>query len=325
MNKLIIKRILFITLLYGIPAFALLLGLLTLSYLKVQNRNMEYLINEVNLSNKIEEINNLLNSDNFENLKKIDVLFQYKNTELNNINNSFTSDYNELNDIYKEKNIELSSLNIVLNYLQAENEKLNLEYESIKSHTINNVITINQYPAYPNGCELVALDILLKYYNVDVSVDDIIIATPIGKTPYYSNGVSYGGDPNYTFLGNPRSYSGWGIWDKGLESIANSFKPGVINGTGMEFDEVLKLVYNDRPVIVWTSINLYSPFVSKKWIVPETGETIYWKSYNHAVVVIGYNENEIIISDPINGKIRNMDRSRFINIYNFMDKRAIYY
>ena len=152
MNKLIINRTLFITLLYGIPAFALLLGLLTLSYLKVQNRNMEHLINEVNLSNKIEEINNLLNSDNFENLKKIDVLFQYKNTELNNINNSFTSDYNELNDIYKEKNIELSSLNIVLNYLKVENEKLNLEYESIKSHTINNVITINQYPAYPNGC-----------------------------------------------------------------------------------------------------------------------------------------------------------------------------
>ena len=93
----------------------------------------------------------------------------------------------------------------------------------------------------------------------------------------------------------------------------------------MDFEEIIKLVYHDRPVIVWTSINLLKPYIAKTWYNSKYGETIYWKNYNHAVVVIGYNDNEIIISDPINGKIRNMNRKKFIDVYNYMGKRTIYY
>ena len=93
----------------------------------------------------------------------------------------------------------------------------------------------------------------------------------------------------------------------------------------MDFQEVIKLVKNNRPVIVWTSINSINPYISKSWIYKPTGETITWKNWNHAVVVIGYTENTIIISDPINGQIRNMNRQTFINIYNFMGKKALYY
>lgn len=106
---------------------------------------------------------------------------------------------------------------------------------------------------------------------------------------------------------------------------ANKFKPDVINGTGMEFDTIIKLIKNNRPVIVWTSINLKTPYVHKTWIYKPTGEVITWKNYNHAVVVIGYTENTIIVSDPINGKIRSFDKEKFINVYNYMGKRAIYY
>lgn len=325
MNKTIIKRILFIMLIYGIPAFALLFGLFFLSYLKTQNNDMEYLINSVDLENKIKEINSLLDNDKFEGIQKVSTIFGTNNDNLNEINTSFNEGYYNLNTEYINRNKVLENLDSELNNLQSINDILNIEYNDIKAHTIQNIITINQYPKYPNGCELVALDILLNYYGINVSIDEIINETPKGKTPYYYNGTLYGGNPNYEFLGNPKSLSGWGIWDKGLENVANKFKPGVINGTGMDFNDIIKLVYNDRPVIVWTSINLINPFVSKKWIVPDTGETIYWKSYNHAVVVIGYNENEIIISDPINGKIRNMNRKKFIDVYNFMDKRAIYY
>ena len=324
MNKLLIKKILFIIIVYGIPSFILLFGLYTLSYLKEQNRNMKSIINNVNLNNKINEVNNLLDSNNFKGIKKLNILLS-ANDELDKISNTISDNYNDLLDEYSKKNKELNDLTTVKKFVSTINTSLKQEYNSIRSHTIKNVVTINQFPKYPNGCELVALDILLKYYGVNVTVDEIISATPIGKTPYYSNGVLYGGNPNYEFLGNPKSYSGWGIWDKGLANVANKFKPNVINGTGMDFEDILKLVYNDRPVIVWTSISLIKPYVANKWTDPKTGEQIVWKRFNHAVVVIGYNDNEIIISDPINGKIRYMNRKKFIDVYNFMDKKVIYY
>lgn len=142
---------------------------------------------------------------------------------------------------------------------------------------------------------------------------------------YYENGILYGGNPNYEFLGNPSSNSGWGIWDQGLAITANKFKSGIINGTGMDFNNIIKLIKNNRPVIIWTSINLKNPYVYKSWIYQPTGEIITWKNYNHAVVVIGYTEDEIIVSDPINGKIKSFNKQKFINVYNYMGKRAIYY
>ena len=321
-NKLI-KKVLFLILMYGIPSFALLFGLFTLSILRSQNNDLQYLINEVNMESKIEKVNALLSNTNTD-ITPLDILL--KNGEnINSIETEFNNTYDLLNSDNTDKQSELDDLNKKKNEIKTKNDELLVQYNALSSHLIKNVITINQYPKYPNGCELVALDILLKYYNVNASVDDIIKVLPMGKTPYYSNGKLYGGNPNYEFLGDPRLTSGWGIWDKGLAKVAENFKPNVINGTGMDFDEILKLVYNDRPVVVWTSINLINPYIANKWIYKETGEQIVWKRFNHAVVVIGYNKDNIIISDPINGKIRYMNRTKFINVYNFMGKRAIYY
>ena len=87
-------------------------------------------------------------------------------------------------------------------------DELNNKFVKMTLKMIPNVITFNQYPNYPNGCEAVALYILLKYYNVNVSVDRVMDSLPIGKTPYLVDGVLHGGDPNYEFLGDPRSDDG---------------------------------------------------------------------------------------------------------------------
>lgn len=236
------------------------------------------------------------------------------NSDIANLEN----ENNDLRDIISEKEKEIS-------LKKQEYQTLKKQYTDISTHIVSDIITYNQNPKYPNGCEAVALYIMLKHYGVDVTVDSIIDALPRGNTPHYVNGVLYGGDPNYEFLGDPRSDDGWGIYDKGLAPIANKFKSGIINGTGMDFNKIFSLINENRPVLVWTSMDMKKPFVSTSWISEKTGEKIIWKRYNHAVLVIGYNDDSVIVSDPINGRIRYFDRDTFISIYDFMGRKALYY
>lgn len=62
---------------------------------------------------------------------------------------------------------------------------------------IDNLPAVNQFPDYPVGCESVALYQLLKYYNVDVTIENIVEKSKKSKTPYEEDGVLYGGDSEY--------------------------------------------------------------------------------------------------------------------------------
>lgn len=63
-----------------------------------------------------------------------------------------------------------------LSELEKEYSRLLKEYETKNTFYITGVPFINQYPNYPTGCESVALTILLKYYGVSVTPDDVIEA-----------------------------------------------------------------------------------------------------------------------------------------------------
>lgn len=67
------------------------------------------------------------------------------------------------------------------------------------------------------------------------------------------------------------------------------------------------------------------PYISQTWTYKPTGELISWKANEHAVVVIGYNDKYVIISDPIGGSIKYQSRSVFEQRYNYYGKRALYY
>ena len=51
-------------------------------------------------------------------------------------------------------------------------------YQEKNIFYITGVPLINQYPNYPRGCETVALTILLNYYGIMVTPDDIISVLP---------------------------------------------------------------------------------------------------------------------------------------------------
>ena len=191
---------------------------------------------------------------------------------------------------------------------------------------IENFPVLNQYPDYPVGCESVALYTLLKYYDVDVTVEDIINKLKKGERPHYEGETMYGGNPETEFLGDPKDIYSYGVYEGPIEEVANSFKPGIKNISGTDLNDVLKLVDMGHPVQVWSSINCLPPKIADHtWIDRKTGKEIIWKQPFHSLVLVGYSKDKVVVSDPDKGAIREFDRKKFENAYNFFGKRALYY
>lgn len=220
---------------------------------------------------------------------------------------------------------KVTSLETKLNSLESEYSKLLKENEKKNTFYITNFPFINQYPNYPTGCESVALTMLLKYHGVSVTPDSIIKKLPKGKLPYQKNGKTYGGNPEVEFIGNPYSLNSYGVYEKPIVEVANKYKPGIKNITGTNFNRVLEIVGTGKPVMVWTSMYLAAPYISSSWIYEPTGEKIYWKANEHAVVIIGYTKDKVIIADPIDGQMKYQSLSIFRERYNYYGKKALHY
>ena len=253
-------------------------------------------------------------------LKKI--IDDINNNKANSM--KYIVDKNEEKNKLKKQKEELNNQYMVLKK-KKETEERSKKKEDNNSYMIDNVITFNQHPKYPTGCESVALYILLRYYNIDVSVDQIIEKLEKGDLPHMENSVMYGGNPNLEFIGNPYNKDSYGVYDNPIIQVAKQYKSNVINGTGKSFDEILNIVKQKRPVMVWTSMYLALPYISISWIYKPSGEKINWIANEHAVVVIGQDNDNVIISDPIGGTIKSQNKKLFEERYNFYGKRNLYY
>ena len=192
------------------------------------------------------------------------------------------------------------------------------------TYEISNFPTYSQYPNYPNGCESVALYNLLRFYKVNVTLDEIIEALPKGDAPYLEDGTLYGGNPEIEFVGDPRK-DGYGVYQKPIQTVANKFKAGMVDYTGHSLDSVLNLVQNGIPVQVWVSINLIDTEIYNSWIYKPTGERINWLGDLHSVVITGFSNQSVLVSDSFTGTIKRYDRTQFNKIYNLFGQRALYY
>lgn len=258
----------------------------------------------------------------------------------------FDYDY-YLNLISEKKNSvdsvqkEIDSLSVKISSIEEKKSSLNEEYkvlvskynklkQSVTSSSVNtsnsyNFPLINQYPKYQTGCESIALTMLLRYYGISVTPDDVIARLKKGSVPYWENGILYGGNPEVEFVGNPYSKASYGVYEKPMADVANYFKSGVKARSGFDFNEVIRLVQSGKPVMVWTSMGLAVPYISSSWIYKPTGETISWKANEHAVVMIDTTDTTVIIADPIGGKIKSYSKSVFESRYNYYGKKVLYY
>lgn len=321
------RKILFIII------YSLILISLVVYYHSI-SKKYEIAIN--NLNNYLIE-NNIIEENDLN--KVIIELDKNKQTLLNNFNkilngqdltiDNIAKYEKKINEEYKRLKNENQSLNEEKKALQSQVQTLTLQYNKLiekYTYKINNIKTINQYSlGYPTGCESAALTVLLNYHNINVSISDVVKNLKKGKKPYYENGILYGGNPYIEFVGNPKDSGSYGTYEKAIIDVANKYKSGIINATGSSLDEILAIVEEDRPVLAWVSMNMAVLYVSRSWIHKETGKKIKWIANEHALVIVGFNQNQVIVADSLSGSIKYFNRQVFENRYKAYGKRAVYY
>lgn len=184
-----------------------------------------------------------------------------------------------------------------------------------------NVPAINQMPEMPTGCEATALTMILNYDGYKITKQQV--AKDMPKTnPVWKNGKLYAAHPNQAFYGNPFSSAGYGVYSPVIANMIEKYLPGRSdNLTGKSFNEVLNVVKEGRPVVVWATMGLRQPYLTASWVTPEGA--FRWKAGEHALVIVGYDNKYVYVNDPLKGKQVSYDRALFEKRYNEMGKMAV--
>ena len=188
------------------------------------------------------------------------------------------------------------------------------------------VIEFCQYPDYPTGCESVSLYMLLNYYGVDVTVNQIYDLLPMGPLPYYEDGIKYGANPEREFVGNPRSYDSFGVYNEPIADVAEQFKSGVVTETNASIEKIKSILDTGNPVLAWyVSAPMRRIMYRRSWLDYQTGELVRWPGGEHAVVICGYDETSLTYRDPNSGTTVIIDYDTFSKSYTELGSRIVYY
>lgn len=198
-----------------------------------------------------------------------------------------------------------------------------LVYASEEKVMIEYVPCISQLPELPTGCESTAAAMLLNWAGVEVTKEEIARKLPKGKTIYFDGENWRGGNPDYEFIGDPFTKWGYGVFNKPIENIVNEYLPGqAFNLTKKDFNEILQAVNLGNPVIAWISLDLNPIKEAKIWYDEEFNQ-IKWKVPEHVVVIVGYDDKNIVVNDPYTGKQREYPKDLFETRWIEMGRHAV--
>ena len=185
---------------------------------------------------------------------------------------------------------------------------------------------ISQYPDYPTGCESVSLYMLLKYYNVDVTIDEIIEQLPKGPLPYGNGDILEGANPEKEFVGNPLEENSYGVLNEPIRLTADKFKVGAKTKTNATISDIKRILRFGNPLIAWFTTNIEKGIIYKEeWLDYETGEVVKWPSYEHAILIIGIDKKYIYYNNPSTGEREKINIKKFKEIFDELDGRIVYY
>ncbi|MGF2715339.1 C39 family peptidase, partial [Bacillus cereus] len=194
------------------------------------------------------------------------------------------------------------------------------------SSVILDVPNYYQYPSLYNGCETVALQMLVEYHTGKrFNMVDFAMQTPMDRTPMVKEGGRYKtwGDPDVGFVGDITGRKpGFSINPAPLKRLLDQYAKGT-DLTGHGFGVLENYVRNGKPVVAWVTEGLTTPNSPVTWKTP-SGKTVYAKFNTHAVTITGVDSNYVYYNDSVTGqKNARASKSHFENIYNQMGKKAL--
>ncbi|MGQ7890674.1 C39 family peptidase [Paenibacillus sp. WC2504] len=192
------------------------------------------------------------------------------------------------------------------------------------------VTAMSQYPEYVNGCEITSLAMLTNYLKLPYDRQQLIDMLAKDETPLQQdedNSILIWGDPNLGFVGDiTGKQMGYGVYHKPIADVLNEISHGqALDLTGEAFSKVEKQVSLDYPVIIWTTSS-FTPV--DNWVEWKTkdGNTVHATFEEHAVLLVGYDEENVYINNPLNGeKAVKIAKQPFISSWEQLGKQALTY
>lgn len=173
-----------------------------------------------------------------------------------------------------------------------------------------NVPYIDQSGRFPTGCESVSAVMLLKFFGIEISVEEFIDKYLDKRGFEVRDGELYGPDPREYFCGSPYDEESMGCYApviaRALRKILGD-KYRVIDETGTSLECLAeRYIKTGIPVLLWSCINMREPIIGPQWKIIESKETFTWVSNEHCMVLVGCDEEGYYFNDPYenNGVVR---------------------
>ena len=211
-----------------------------------------------------------------------------------------------------------------LAYILVKN-KIDNEFNwiSMKEEQKLNVPIENQMPDLPNGCEVTSLSMLMNYYGIRVTKNEL--AQNIQHVRSFTNNGKYRGNPNQGFVGYMSiENAGWCVYNGPLYNVARKYTNRIQNATGSDFLSILKLVSDGHPVLIITTTTFNRVNNMQTWET-NTGKVNVTPS-SHACVITGYDKKKRIVylNNPYGIKNQAVNWNNLENSYNQQGKQALY-
>lgn len=202
------------------------------------------------------------------------------------------------------------------------------EYNS-DSKVIIDVPIESQFPELYNGCEAVAVLMMLEKHGLDL--DKVEFADQIPRdytelvTDEETGEILVWGDPDVGFVGDMKGEVGIGssINPAPLVEFLKSYVDNPVNLTGSGTDVLEKYIRNERPVVVWVTVDFQDPGEYKDWQTSD-GKKIHYSFGEHAMTLVGFDEQNYYLNDPYTGtKNYSVSKERFNEIWTQMGRQAL--
>lgn len=186
---------------------------------------------------------------------------------------------------------------------------------------------VRQLPELPPGCEIVSLTMLLNFYGIDKTKMEMVGELVKDPTPISWKGgaIAYWGNPYTGYVGDVTGKTrGFGVYHSGLFPTLQANVPTAIDLTQSDFDAIERQVADGFPVIVWTTIDYAVPKTWVSWDTPLG--PIQTTFMEHAVLMVGYDEQNVYVNDPLSGKkAQKINKQQFLATWDAMGKQALSY
>lgn len=171
-----------------------------------------------------------------------------------------------------------------------------------RTYDAYNQAAIKKGQWYQYTCEFDAAWIVLKTYGFDVSLQEMVEAVGLDESiePYYKETkdgiVVYGGDITNTYSGD---YKKNFLARSTGQAMRKAFEAYGLEVTAVQDRPSLEAALL-RGELVWIKTTVdFKPWVPVTWVMPDGRTTRGVLGNDHALVVMGFNKDVVVIRDPL--------------------------